>query len=303
MRTYDTVLRDGRNFEPATWLADEVLWASIKAPYTDQWRSWQLRSFDAGSQADIATSNWSRAKIFLEQNGGDPELYDPVSLHLGKLAAGLTCSVAHLTTPKVEWGASPELWILRQREAVESVLDIAEVSEPYLPTDEKAGSHLEEELIDCHHEAAAARQNPGKLSEAFYRMSLSLGDLAAGTTRAWLDFIDQHDGEFVMTPGATPRSTGNYIEDLRHQYNHLFSQSLRRNNMTNLEEPSVDDEQRAIEAEVLSLSVDERRTLTRGLTRTTIVGRHKNGLPITKEGKMLEELVRQNSTRIERREE
>lgn len=73
--------------------------------------------------------------------------------------------------------------------------------------------------------------------------------------------------------------------------------------MAGLGETSPTEPRKSIEEQVLDLSVEARTTLVRGLTRTRMIGRHENGLPITLEGEMMGEVLRQNRVRIEQEEE
>lgn len=58
-----------------------------------------------------------------------------------------------------------------------------------------------------------------------------------------------------------------------------------------------------IAEEVASMTGDKQVLITRGLTRTRLVGRSASGSPITHEGLLLEEIMRQNEQAVERERE
>lgn len=218
MSNYATRLENGQPFEPFNWQFNEVIWASVKAPYQVQWRRWRLPVGAHGGSADLFTSNWTRAELFSAEHRGQPEGLNKAAQHAGKLAAGLTCSLALFNTPPSEWSAGPQGWRPHQFRAVDSVLAAAEAVESLNLADESDIHLFEEALVAAHEKAELAEEG----AIALHDMSVELFDVAARTTRTWLDFIETYDGQFVMTPGGVPRSSGEFIDQLWRANQHLF---------------------------------------------------------------------------------
>jgi hypothetical protein len=219
MTEYATRLENGAPFNPFLWQLNEIIWASIKAPYPEQWRRWQLPASAYGSSADLFTSNWSRAALYVEGHAGNPQGLNLAAQNLGKLAAGITCSLALFNTPAGEWSAGPAVWQPHQFRAVDSVLSAAESAEPVDLNSKNDAGEFEEALVHCHEMAALAEVDR---EPAIHDMNIDMFNFGARTTRSWLDFIKLYDGRFTMMAGGTPRSSGEHIEELRRANNHLF---------------------------------------------------------------------------------
>ncbi len=220
MAEFSTELTDGQPFDPFKWQLNEVIWASIKTPYSEQWERWKLPANAHSSTADFFTSNWSRAAVYMEQHSGEPELINVTALHLGKLAAGLTCSLAQFIIPRGAWSAPAVDLRSYQAKAVDKVLTAAESAPSIDPNNKVDAADFEEALVEAHE--AAGLSTVGSLDNTLYEMSAVLFPHAANTTRTWLDFIREHDGQFALSPGGTPRSSGDQIEQLRKDSERLF---------------------------------------------------------------------------------
>lgn len=220
MAEFSTKLTDDQPFDPFKWQLNEVIWASVKTPYREQWERWKLPANAHSSVADFFTSNWSRAALYMEQQSGEPELINETALHLGKLAAGLTCSLAQFITPRGAWRAPAVDLRSYQAKAVDKVLTAAESAPCIDPNNGVDAAKFEEALVEAHE--AAGLSMAGSLDDTLYKMSAVLFPHAADTTRTWLDFVEEHDGQFAMSPGGTPRSSGEHIEELREASEHLF---------------------------------------------------------------------------------
>ena len=70
--------------------------------------------------------------------------------------------------------------------------------------------------------------------------------------------------------------------------------------MINPQEASPSNRYPSMEEKVRSLTPERLTMIARGLTRTKATGsRHPSGLPITEEGQIMEELMRQNNVTAE----
>jgi hypothetical protein len=222
MSQFETRLTDGRGFRPNEWQLNEVIWASVRVPYFEQWQRWQLPASREGSHADIFTANWARAVLFMREHNQTPEDLNNVALNLGKLAAGLSCSVAQLITPPTAWRRSTETWLHQQAATVDSVMTSVEIARPIDLEDECARDDFEEMLVGCHERAMMAPEDEQGLGQTLYEMTVPLFNTAVGTTRTWLDFIKRYDGQFAISPGGTSRAQGEYAKALRKANEHLF---------------------------------------------------------------------------------
>lgn len=217
MDAFKTELRGGGKFEPALWLADEILWGIVKEPFPARWQRWASDDKMTGEPAIIA-SNWGRAKLYTEQAQADSKLVPDAAWQLGKLAAGLVSYVVQFETDPKNWFDTPETLT----ETISSVStrmvehSLTGLAARFRVASEADYTLLENGLLDM---ADSAKEKIGPYPSQ-EKHALALADmgriatgLAVGTTKEWLRFIKKNDKRFVMVPGGVPRSSQSAMQE------------------------------------------------------------------------------------------
>lgn len=197
------------------WLALEALWGTAKSPYETQWERWQSQKFVSDPDATtglVVGGNLSRVHVNLRNADllavdGQPDR-DCLSMaaeHLGKMAGGIVGIATHFRTSPDRWNDPLASHITDHLEVTEGVLAIAAKGET---TSLEAGDYYA--LLAPVLDATKATGSKEIAAEQKGRL-LRVAGLAV---RSWEQFLDSHDA-IEIVPGATPRSTGQFIEDLR----------------------------------------------------------------------------------------
>ncbi len=216
MQAFVTKLEDGRTFEPIDWLADEILWGIVKESFPIRWDRW-INPSAPQAESSMLISSWGRAKVFVEAaSSPDLGLLAQATFQLGKLAASLTSEAVHLET-------SPASWFDEPQEFTDDILAITRRTvhdaEEKLPRLHVLSDHdavvFESALYGITDAAQGVGPYPNAVRHAgaLSEMTQKMLYLASATTGTWLDYTREHDGNFVMVPGATPRSSGQLIQD------------------------------------------------------------------------------------------
>lgn len=201
------------------WLALEAAWAITKSPLPLQWERWQRFPDIQDPQSNIGMvvgGNLWRANL----NRGSAEAIgfdDPLARaqllsraagHIGKLAGGLIGTAVHFETPAKEWPSALDAHLDRVFAITGETLKQAATQET-VSTDEGYYYGLLGPVS-----VAIKAMNGTPEGELLAMQSEVVKTLASVAVKTWSDFIAQN-GSLILEPGATPRSTGKYIADLR----------------------------------------------------------------------------------------
>ena len=197
------------------WLALESSWGTAKSPFRQQWNRWLTQDTirDPDSTIGIVVGgNLQRfhtyirnAKTFSENSLPNNQMLALAAEHLGKMAGGLISITAHSRT-------NPSKWDLPFKEHIDtlaaSTTDVVQLA--------NSGRHTSLALTEYYELVTSVLQeiqhNP--VEQVFALQADILTHVAGLAVKTWFDFLDSNDNLKIVS-GATPRSSGAYIEELR----------------------------------------------------------------------------------------
>lgn len=204
------------------WLAREALWSTAKSPFGMQWDRWQhyrdtrdpqgIPGLVIGGNLGRAKNDIRNAEMFGPTDR--PVLLSRAAEHLGKMAGGLIGISAHLRTPQAKWDLPLREHIDMHLQVTDEVLELAAAGVSGVETS-LGSDHYYDRLGDI---GEWLRMNDVFGSDKHLEhQGITVRYIAATATRTWQEFLGEHDG-LALVPGATPRSAGAYIENLREEF-------------------------------------------------------------------------------------
>ena len=198
------------------WLALEALWGTAKSPYETQWERWQSQEsvYDSSATSGLVVGgnlsrvhvNLRNADVFAVDGQPDKEFLSLAAEHLGKMAGGIIGIATHFRTNPHRWNDPLTTHINDHVEVSEEAISIAS---------DDGETSLEAEH---YYELLAPVLEATKFAEddrnGVIKHAGKLIQIAGLAVRSWESFLYTHS-DIDIVPGATPRSTGQFIEDLR----------------------------------------------------------------------------------------
>ena len=209
------------NLDHFEWLSLEALWSAAKSPFNVQWERWQEHqdiTDPAGVLGLVVGGNLQRAKLDIQSaevlgitTSDRLELYGRAAGHIGKMAGGLICTTVLFLTPPEQWDLSISEHLPVCLEATDAVL--TEVSNSNLHSIDADDYYTRLEEVHDTVIGMGNKIDNKKLKDQAHDMA----NIASMATRSWIKFMADNP-ELLIEPGATPRSTGQYIENLRSDF-------------------------------------------------------------------------------------
>jgi hypothetical protein len=205
------------------WLALEAAWAITKSPYPLQWKRWQQFPDVTDPQSNMGMvigANLWRANLDIrsaeELGSGDSEtrklLLSRAAGHIGKLAGGLIGTATHFVE-------RPEFWQTPLDEHLDTIFDLVDYTLEFVDADEDTTSLIDN---DYYAQLQPVTEAIGSMdgvpnAKVLFRQARVIEGLASIATNTWTEFMLENEG-LMLEPGATPRSAGQHIEDLRKDF-------------------------------------------------------------------------------------
>jgi len=204
------------------WLALEAAWAATKSPFPLQWEHWKefpdIRD-PQSSMGRVVGGNLWRANLDIQSADviGESDALARVQLlsraagNIGKLAGGLIGTATHFETPPELWPGTIDTHLDRLFAVTAETLNQA-TAQDVASLDEEYYYDQLEPVSD-----AIAGMNGVPDREALSLQAGVVKKLSSVAINTWTSFMTENEG-LALEPGATPRSAGQQIEDLRAEF-------------------------------------------------------------------------------------